>query len=246
MPHGRGTRLTVTVDDGGSCDGVNGAVRTCAGMGRLHRVSVLATGPSWREACEIAAGAGVEISVHLNCIEPPFLGPSEFPVKWSAWVLSAGRLADSVRREWTLQVERVLSAGFRVSRLDSHRHLHHLGALRRVVLDLALEYGAGSVRSARLPDKAARPSGIVLDVLAARLSGMAAARGIGTTSSILGFSSSGRIDRAYLERYGGRLPGGECEVVMHPALENVWSDGQVGEFELMTSEWFGEWILAGA
>jgi predicted glycoside hydrolase/deacetylase ChbG (UPF0249 family) len=236
------TTLTVTIDDGGMHGKVNDAIALCASRGRVDRVSVLATSPFWCQACESADSAGLEISVHLNCSEPPFLGGTPFPSSWTAWLCTAGKRKDDVRREWSLQIERILSAGFSPTRLDSHRHLHHLGALGEVILQLAGEYDIGSVRTALLPDRLSRPSGLVLDSLARRLAAQAGSRGIASTASVLGFSRSGRVDRIYLQRYRPLLPDGECELVMHPAAGPVWSRHQPEELELMLSEWFGQWI----
>lgn len=234
--------LTVTIDDGGMHGHVNAAIDACATRGTVDRVSVLATAPLWRQACESADSAGLDISVHLNCSEPPFLGGSVFPTSWTAWICTARRRTDDVRREWSLQIERLLSAGFSPSRLDSHRHLHHLGALGEVILQLAGEYDIGSIRTAVLPDRLCRPSGLMLDSLARRLAALAGSQGIASTASVLGFSRSGRVDTGYLQRYQPVLPDGECELVMHPAVEPVWSRHQPRELELMLSDWFGRWI----
>ncbi len=241
MAGGSGGSLSVTIDDGGLHRSITGAIEACAERGAVDRVSVVATGPEWREACTAASSAGLDLSVHLNCVEPPFLCGGRFPSSYTGWICAARRLAEDVRNEWSMQIEKLLSAGFELSRLDSHRHLHHMGGLREVILDLACEYGIGSVRASILPDRFSRPSGLVLNGLAVRFARLARSRGVVTTASVLGFSRSGRVDRTYLERFHSRLPQGECELVMHPALEPVWSEGQPGELEMMLSDWFREW-----
>jgi predicted glycoside hydrolase/deacetylase ChbG (UPF0249 family) len=226
--------------------GVNRAALECAAKRSVDRMSVMVTGPCWEEACRIAASHGIELSVHLNCVEPPFLGSREFPSSMAGWMRSASRRADDVRGEWRMQVERMLSAGYSPSRLDSHRHVHHLGAIREVVLDLAEEFGIGSVRAAVLPDRKARPTGIPLDSMARRLGREAASRGVEATGSVLGFSRSGRVTRRYIEKYLPVLPPGECELVMHPSTEPVWSRWQTEELDLMLSEWFERCIRGNA
>jgi hypothetical protein len=241
MVDGFPVSLSVTIDDGGLHSSITGAIEACAKIRAADRVSVIATGPEWLEACTTASSAGLSLSAHLNCVEPPFLGGSKFPSSFAGWTCAVGRLTEDVRKEWSMQIEKLLSAGFELSRLDSHRHLHHLGRLREVILDLAREYGIGTVRAAILPDRFSRLSGLVLNGLALRLARLARSRGICTTASILGFSRSGSVDRTYLERFRSRLPRGECELVMHPALEPVWSEGQPKELGMMLSDWFGEW-----
>ncbi len=236
---GCGGALTVTADDLGLSRHVDEAVRRCLEAGSVHRLSVLAAGPTAGAAMELASSCDAAVSVHLDCIEGPFLTGASFPGSTASWALSARRLASEVRREWSAQIERVLSRGLMVTGLDSHRHVHHLAPLREVVLDLAEEYGAGTVRAARLPDRAARVSGRLLDRLGARLAAEAAARGLGTPSCMLGFSASGSVSRAYIERYYEGGPGeGSVELVMHPSVEPVWSGGQPGELALMLSPWF--------
>jgi hypothetical protein len=64
---------------------------------------------------------------------------------------------------------------------------------------------------------------------------------------MFGFGRAGRVDRRYLESVEERLgradlpKGTEAELVVHPALEPVWSRGQPKELELLTSDWYGEW-----
>jgi len=132
-----------------------------------------------------------------------------------------------------------------VTRLDSHRHTHMVPGLRDIVLDLAEEYGIGTVRSALLPDRWARAAGPILDRLGHAFSKRAAARGIGTPGGMLGFSRSGSVTQEYLLKYGDILKKDEeIELVMHPAEVPVWSQGQTDELSLMTSDWFRDWMVS--
>jgi hypothetical protein len=239
-----GSGLFVSVDDAGSSKEVDDALRQCALAGTVDGASVLATGPGFAGACATAMEHGLAISAHLNCSEPPFITPVAFPgpialaARSSAWL-------PRVEAEWRAQIERLLSCGALVTGLDSHRHLHHLPGLAELTLRLAKEYRAGVVRAAILPDRLARPSGLILDSLGRRLARLASAAGTRTRSCMAGFGASGRVTRRYLE--GLSLPRGECELVMHPATSRVWSAGQPGELELLLSGWFREWkeSLAG-
>ena len=232
----------VTIDDGGMHESITPAIEACAARGVVDCVSILPTGIAASEVCRIACAEDVAISVHLNCIQPPFLGSKPFPGTVARWIVSASRLAEHVRVEWTRQIEKLMDMGARLTGLDSHRHLHHLPALRNIALDLADEYGIGTIRTAVLPDRFSRPSGPLLHYLGKRLEMLAGERELKTPKWMLGFSCSGGVSRRYLEQNGKRITCGECEIVMHPAVTPVWSDGQPEELELMQSEWFVLWL----
>jgi len=219
---------------------VDRAVEACGRAGRIDRVSIMATGASAAAACASAMGLGVQISVHLDCIQGPFiLKESRFPGTPTGWLSVGRRLAEPVRREWSAQVEKLLSMGAMVTCLDSHRHIHHLPGLRQAFLTVAKEYGIGTVRAAVLPDRFRRlPGSFVLDILGKSLRREAARSGIATARWMLGFSDAGRMDRPRLEKLIKAVGEHRAELVMHPATENIWSRGQVGEMELMLSPWF--------
>jgi predicted glycoside hydrolase/deacetylase ChbG (UPF0249 family) len=235
------------MDDAGLAPEVNGALSRCLEAGALDRVSIMASAPHWEEACDIAAAGGVPVSAHLNCVEPPFVSGCDFPGGIMTWTLYASSMVPGVRREWRMQMERLLSRGVMLTGLDSHRHLHHLPPLREVALDLAGEYGIRMVRAAVLPPGEGGLRGLYLRRLGRRMAAEARDRGLSATSMMLGFGRSGRVGRRYLQRVerllsSGGLPGeAEVELVMHPALEPVWSGGQPEELSLLTSDWYGEW-----
>lgn len=236
--------VLVTLDDLGMSPAVNEAAAACLERGSAGCLSILATGDSFDAAAELAAVSGVPLSVHLNCVEPPFLTEGFSPPgSRIGWVSSSRSLRPAVEAEWRQQIERALSSGLMITRLDSHRHMHHLPGLDDAVLNLAREYGIGSVRSAILPDRWSRLSGLYLDSLGRRFSRKATMAGVGTPAAMLGFSRSGRVTLDYLLRWGGRLPAGsETELVTHPATVPVWSDGQPGELELLLSDGFADWM----
>ncbi len=235
--------LTVTIDDAGMHPAINAAIQKCIESGNVDRVSIMATGSNFAEACMMAMMRSIRVAAHLDCCRGPFLlEESNFPESFAAWIKSADSLADSVHREWSAQIEKILSSGGVVTALDSHRHLHNLPALRKVIISLAKDYGIRTVRSAVLPDKYMRfPAGIKLNSLGCELKTSLESSGLVTTDRMLGFGKAGKINRKYLSRFTSLCRDGTTEIVMHPATEKVWSSGQPGELELITSEWFGDW-----
>lgn len=240
---GSGLKVFVTVDDVGMAAGVNNAVEMLLPCGVIHCLSIMATGPELSTAAELARSSNVAVSVHLNCIQPPYLLEDEFPASHFTWFRKGAKYADKVRNEWRSQIEKVLSAGLEVTRLDSHQHIHNAAGLREVILDLAVEYGIEAVRGAVLPERMQNPSCFILDSLGRKLVRSAVRRGISTPDIMLGFSRSGNVSREYLERIDGSIEGdGVAELVMHPATTPVWASTQTDELELMRSEWFAEWL----
>lgn len=235
--------VTVTIDDGGMHPAVNQAIAKCIASGNVNRLGIMATGPVFSEAIVMAMVGGVRMAAHLDCCQGPFLlEKSEFPKPFGTWLKSAGSLAASVKDEWSAQIEKILSSGGVVTALDSHRHLHHVPELQDVIIALAKEYGIRTVRTAVLPDKMMRfPAGLKLNSLGNELSQRLSEEGLVTSDRMLGFGKAGKVSRKYLSKYTDLCADGFTEVVMHPAVETVWSKGQPEELDLILSEWFGTW-----
>jgi predicted glycoside hydrolase/deacetylase ChbG (UPF0249 family) len=197
------------------------------------------------EAVELAIEASTAVSVHLNCIQPPFLTGEDFPASHEAWFLKGRKLAERVREEWRRQIEKVLSLGPMVTRLDSHHHIHNAPGLRNVILELAAEYGISSVRAAVLPDRHRSIEAFLLDRMGRKLARDAARCGISTPDAMLGFTVAGSLGRDYLEALEKETGGkGMAELVTHPSVRPEWSLYQPGELELLASDWFGKWLAA--
>ncbi len=236
-------KVLVTIDDAGMDEAVNSGASILLERGVVHCLSIMATGPELEGAAELVRSSDVAVSVHLNCVQPPFLLEEEFPDSHYAWFRNGKKLAEKVRNEWRCQIERVLSTGLMVTRLDSHQHIHNAAGLREVILDLAGEYGIGTVRAAVLPERWKNAKCFTLDRLGRKLSKSAASREVSTPDLMLGFSSSGNVNLNYLESIKGYLKDdGVAELVMHPAIAPVWASTQTDELELMRSEWFAEWL----
>ncbi|NLP04932.1 ChbG/HpnK family deacetylase [Candidatus Fermentibacteria bacterium] len=234
----------VSVDDAGLDCAIDEAVAILAREGAIDGISVLASAPGAAGAVATAAETGLAVSAHLDCLQLPFLSGGPRP-RAAGLFAASSRWVSGIEREWRMQIERLERLGASLSGLDSHRHVHHLPALQGLSLRLAAEHGIGLVRAAILPDRHLRfPAGLVLDMLGRRLARKAESLGIRTRASMAGFGASGRVTRRYLERL--KIPPGECELVMHPAVRPVWSDGQPSELALMRTDWFRKWTSAGA
>lgn len=234
--------LFVNFDDAGISTPVNAALQKCIDFGCIHGASILPTGKYMQEACSLLADTELNIAVHLDALEGPFLSGVLFPHTPAQWIFAEKKNRLPVRDEWHRQIDIILSTGMEISRLDSHRHLHHLPGLREIILDLAEEYGISWVRAARLPDRFLRPAGFFLDYLASDLQREAQIRGIFTSSSVLGFSRAGRITKKYLQRWNKSITDGMTELIFHPSEVNEWASGQIDELNILLSKWFLDWV----
>lgn len=265
------TRLVLTADDAGLAVPLSRRIALLLALGRLSATSLLACGPAFPEAVEALREAGiVEAGVHLCLVggETPLSPPStvstvapsgRFPGAWPA--VAARVVAGSVRiaeveREWEAQLVAVQRAGFRVTHLDSHQHLHLLPKLLPVALALAQRFDVPFVRAPRGDDPAAIgvPVGAAGRARARLLSifGAAARRRICTAGlpeppRVLGLAEAGRMTLLRWKALLAALPrDGTFEVVLHPGSDDPqastrypWGYGWEEEGAALASEELG-------
>src|SRR5207249_9463227 len=131
---------------------------------RVTDVNLLASGEAFDLAVSrLSAGGVKEAGVHLCLVggEMPvaaketvstLLADGRFRSSWPAVAAAAAagriRLAE-VEREWEAQIVRVANAGFRVTHLDGHQHLHLLPRLVPIVGALVRRFDIPFVRAPR-------------------------------------------------------------------------------------------------
>lgn len=155
-------RLVVHGDDFGLSAAANRGIWRAWQEGILTSASLAANGAAIEEACTLAAGAKLELGIHLNLttgrpLLPAAAVPSlvdasgALPGKWTMVRRAlTGRLAaHEVRAELSAQLERLTGFGMRLTHLDSHHHLHLVPAVAAVAAALAREAGIGWVRRIR-------------------------------------------------------------------------------------------------
>src|SRR5262249_21701635 len=128
--------------------------------GILTSASLFANAPSTEEAILIARrtptlGVGchltlVDGSPLLPSSQVPTLAPGgEFRRSWRAFITAAmtPRVeSHEVERELEAQIDRVQSAGVRLTHLDAHKHVHAYPPVFRIVARLARRFGIQTVR----------------------------------------------------------------------------------------------------
>ena len=138
----------MNADDAGFHADQDAAILRCAGAGLVRAATVVANGPTAAAFVAVAAGAGLDLGLHVNLTEGEALaGPhrtltdaaGRFPGKAVAWRRACeGRLdPGEVRREVVAQWERVRELGGEPTHVDGHNHAHLFPAVRAVLQELA-------------------------------------------------------------------------------------------------------------
>lgn len=157
--------LVVTADDLGLSRGVTKGVLEAHRDGIVRSTSLLVTFPASAEGAELArAERDLEIGLHLDLVGGwPTQDPSSvptlcdgegkfFPLSEFTKRLFTGRIrASELATELRAQVERARGWGVPALAWDSHRHVHLMPPVARVVAALARELGAGWIRRGRAP-----------------------------------------------------------------------------------------------
>src|SRR5713226_863919 len=138
-------RLIVTADDVGLDRGMTTGAIEAHRHGIVTACSIVANGREFDDAvARLRDCPSLEAGVHLTLVEERALKTGEaMPHNYVRYLLSQRR---NPEKELRAQIERVLAAGFRVTHLNSHQHLHQLPRISRIVQRLAREYQIPYVR----------------------------------------------------------------------------------------------------
>lgn len=241
--------LIVSADDLGLTEGVTRAVLRGHVDGVVTATSLLAVGRVFDGAVAMLADTPtLDVGAHLAIVgeDPPLLTAREiptlvdkrgtFPLSYRSVVLRGltGRLdPDDVRREFRAQLDRIDSAGVRVSHLDTHQHVHLWPAVAAVVAELAAEKQISAVRtplSHRL-----LPVGWGVNALSKRLRRRLHITGLTTTETYAGLDEAGSFGQARLKRSMARIPAAArtVEINTHP--------GEAADPDLQRFAWGYHW-----
>lgn len=154
-------RLVVNADDLGLTPAVNDGIFDAHDHGILTSASLFANAPATVDAIERAnSRPDLGIGVHLALVDGiPTLPPDRVPTliandgrfhtSWRPFIVACllGKVAlKEVEKELGTQIERIHSAGIRLTHLDSHKHVHAYPPIFEVVARLAKRFGIPTVR----------------------------------------------------------------------------------------------------
>lgn len=157
--------LVVNADDLGISSGVNRGIVESHRNGIVRSTSLLVTFPASEEGAALAlAEPDLEVGIHLDLVGGrPVSDPAQVPSLCDAdgrfhpldrltARLFTGRIrASEAAAELRAQIERARSWGVPALAWDSHRHVHLMPPIARIVGALAREHGARWIRRGRAP-----------------------------------------------------------------------------------------------
>lgn len=219
--------LVITADDLGLSPGVTRGILEACRNGVVRSTSLLVTFPGAPEAAELArAERRLEIGLHLDLVGGR---PVSDPARVRSLVdhdgrfhrlgrftmrLFSGRIrASEVASELRAQADRAAALGVPALAWDSHRHVHLMPAVLRIVAPLARERGVRWLRRATPPRSGAAAKAQLLGL--STLLGAPLARGIPGNDWYLDLSSlRQRPDAAGVALFA--TYGGLGEIGAHP------------------------------
>lgn len=233
-------RVIFNADDFGIHEEVNQAVIDACRHGVLRSTSLVANGPAFDEAVELAKECpelGIGIQLCLTGPFSPILSPKEvpslveqdglFPDTYAAFMKRSmiGQLQyTDVYRELDGQMEKIMAAGLSITHVDSSRHIHMLPQIWPIVQALMKKYGIHRVRIPREspvfqalygdPGRLMARNGLTL--LGKRAMLDVQRFGFMTTDYFWGSVDTGQVDEKKLVYLLQRLPFGVHEIMMHP------------------------------
>ncbi len=232
-------RLIVNADDLGSGPGRDRGIFRCFEQGIVTSASLLTNGPSFADAARQALLLGLPAGVHLNLSEGralsgPIAGLTDragiFPGKTGLrTILAAGTFdPEGVRRELTVQVERVLETGLVPSHIDSHQHFFLFPAVTELVLQVGRACGIKAVRLPLPAEPAANdlpaPLGVEVPLyrrLAPPAKRMIEQAGLYAPDGLWGMPYLNRLDRDSLAELLSGIGEGTWELMVHPGFRDA-------------------------
>jgi hopanoid biosynthesis associated protein HpnK len=243
-------RLIVNADDFGLTEKINQAIMESHFGGLLSSTSLLANGQAFDSAVALSRQAPrLGVGVHLNLTEgkpvapaasiPSLMNGRGYIVRkparlWRAMILGQVSAAD-IEKELRAQIEKVLAAGIVATHLDSHKHVHALPVLGRMVISLARQYGIPAIRCvaegwSALGYLLGRFPRAKRTILRQRLNSFALAvlsrgwrrqlrrAGVVCAEHFYGVTPTGFLDEELLREILHHLPDGVSELMCHPGF----------------------------
>jgi predicted glycoside hydrolase/deacetylase ChbG (UPF0249 family) len=241
--------LIINADDLGYARGINEAIVRCANLGVLRSATLMANGGAFEHAVSVVRAAeNLRVGVHLVLTD---LHPVSNPRDVAGLVTEEGRLPQgptgllaamvrgrvslkAMRRELSLQVEKVLDHGIRPTHLDSHKHVHVVPQVLDAVIHVAKRYSipwirnpfdatgnvreilAGMVTSRRVGLFSAWGQSRMLRILKPRFMRSVRRAGLRTPRRFYGTALTGLWDIETVRRVFRTLPLGINEWMVHP------------------------------
>jgi predicted glycoside hydrolase/deacetylase ChbG (UPF0249 family) len=138
-------RLIINADDFGLSNGVNDGIVCAYKFGAVRSTTLLVNAAAFGGAAALAQkNDGLGVGVHLNLTSAKPISPVKTLIAGDGNFFRLGEFLEKlsenyfdkteIENEWRAQIERARSAGFKITHLDSHHHVH----LRKQLFDIAV------------------------------------------------------------------------------------------------------------
>jgi hopanoid biosynthesis associated protein HpnK len=238
--------LIVNADDFGLEKEINSAIIEAHAKGIVTSASLLANGDAFEHAVELARKhSGLGIGAHLTLNRGPSLtgGPllkeevpslagrnglfPKSPILFAARVALGAINLHEVEAELRAQLEKIRSAGIKITHIDSHQHIHLAPSVFEIVVRLAEAFRVNWVRLP-IPPKSSPSRGPLAKRLKQTLLGKLALWNAGTVDSAVrwadyhvGIEHAGRLFEDELAGIIRALPDALVELSCHPGADNA-------------------------
>ena len=145
-------KLIITADDYGERKDINKRIIECYLKAAISDISILAVGEAFSDAAELAGKHNIKnIGAHLALTGPfkPLTRGIEFPgsygeffTKYFSGLINKSRIYE----EFKQQISRIKNAGFTITHLNSHQHIHVIPEILKIVTELMKKEGIKYVR----------------------------------------------------------------------------------------------------
>jgi hopanoid biosynthesis associated protein HpnK len=242
--------LIVNADDFGLEEEINSGIIEAHLHGVVTSTSLIANGGAFDHAVALAhENPGLDVGAHLTLTRGPSLvgGPLLDPVEVPSLVKGDGLFSQNpttlaarivlgfvsssqIRKELRAQMEKITSAGIRITHVDSHQHIHMAPPVFRIVVELACEFGVKWLRlpiGCFLPRSGPRAGALgrlkseILARLAARDLPVMTSAGLRSAQYHVGVDFSGRLLEDEIEHIVANLPDGIIELSCHPGSDDA-------------------------
>lgn len=267
-------QLIINIDDAGFSREINKTVELCYQSGVVTGVSLMAPGSYFQEACDALRGLGInEVGIHCTltgdvfpCEKHPervksllsksmkFLpGYKDFILK----LLCKKIKEEHIAKELENQVTKIISAGFKITHLDSHEHIHMFPAVLRVVAVLSAKFGIKYIRMPYEKWRIVSHQFSLTDFIRHTalkifnfMPGVASLKKkFNHNDFFMGHFHAGRIDENIIRFLLENVSEGVTELAIHPAVESSefikkypWYNNSSIELNALLSDSFKELI----
>ncbi len=151
-------KLIINADDLGMTPGTNKAIFKGFDNGMITHSSIMANGDYFFEAIEeLQSRKTLGVGIHLNLTYGKALNLSTlynddygiFDLGYLSILLKSiyhKKFLEAVEKEFEQQILQVIKAGVVLTHIDSHRHIHLIPGIYRIVAKLAIKYNIERVR----------------------------------------------------------------------------------------------------